>query len=148
MPKSLWDARARDELVARVNSLAPDATARWGKMTAPQMLAHLTGWMAMASGDLPIPPRNLILRFTPIKQLLIFWLPFPRGVPTAKELIGRMPAEWSVERAALCASIESFESFHPDGVWPPHPAFGDLTTRAWGVLAYRHTDHHLRQFGV
>ena len=29
-----------------------------------------------------------------------------------------------------------------------HPAFGKLSPRAWGVLAWRHTDHHLRQFGV
>lgn len=28
------------------------------------------------------------------------------------------------------------------------PAFGRLTRPAWGVLSYRHIDHHLRQFGV
>jgi hypothetical protein len=32
--------------------------------------------------------------------------------------------------------------------WPEHPAFGKLSTRAWGVLIYRHMDHHLRQFGA
>jgi len=30
--------------------------------------------------------------------------------------------------------------------WPEHPAFGALSRRAWGVLIYRHMDHHLRQF--
>lgn len=148
MPKTLWDARARNELVARLNSLAPDATPRWGQMTAPRMLAHLSDWMAMASGSLPTQPRKLFLRYTPVKQLAIFWLPFPKGVPTAKELITRAASDWSMERAALCDSIESFEKLHPDGVWPLHPAFGALTPRAWGVLGYRHTDHHLRQFGV
>ena len=117
-------------------------------MTAPRMLAHLSDWMAMASGSLPTQPRKLFLRYAPVKQLAIFWLPFPKGVPTAKELITRAASDWSMERAALCDSIEAFEKLHPDGVWPLHPAFGALTPRAWGVLGYRHTDHHLRQFGV
>jgi hypothetical protein len=117
-------------------------------MTAPQMLAHLHGWMLMAKGDLAIAPRNLILRFTPIKQLLIYVLPFPKGVPTAKELIERPPEEWSSERDAVCHHLASFESYHPDARWPEHPAFGMLTPEAWGVLGYRHTDHHLRQFGA
>jgi len=117
-------------------------------MTAPQMLAHLTGWMAMASGDLPIPPRNLILRFTPIKQLLIFWLPFPKGVPTAPELVGRPPLKWSIEQDALRQHVEWFAQLGSKSDWPDHPAFGKLTTQAWCVLGYRHMDHHLRQFGV
>ena len=25
---------------------------------------------------------------------------------------------------------------------------GTLTAQQWGILAYRHTDHHLRQFGA
>lgn len=148
MPRSLWNPDARHALIARVNSLEPRAPAIWGKMTAPEMLAHVAGWMAMAKGDLRIEPRNLILRFTPLKQLLVYVLPIPRGVPTAKELIGRPMLDWADECASICRDIDSFESFHPDGAWPDHPAFGRLTPRAWGVLGYRHTDHHLRQFGV
>ena len=148
MPRTLWKAQYRDELVSRISSLAPDARPIWGKMSAPQMLAHLTGWMEMAKGDLVIKPRRLFLRYPVIKHLLIYWLPFPKGVPTAPELIGRIPSEWSIESANLCNSIKTFEAMHPDGAWPPHPAFGVLTPRTWGVLAYRHTDHHLTQFGV
>lgn len=29
-----------------------------------------------------------------------------------------------------------------------HPAFGDLSYDAYGCLIAKHTDHHLRQFGV
>ena len=147
MPKSLWNAPAREELLARLDRLTPDATPLWGRMTAPEMLAHLTGWMLMIKGDLPIKPRNLIIRHTPIKQLLIYWLPFPKGVPTAKELIGRTQLDWSVEKAEIRRHIESFES-NAGRTLPDHPAFGALTPAAWGVLGYRHTDHHLRQFGV
>ena len=148
MQKSLWSAGARDELVKRVNRLEPGAVALWGRMSAPQMLAHLTDWMLMARGDLPTRFRSNFLRFAPVKHLAIYWLPFPKGVPTAQELISRTASEWSAERATLCECIESFEAMHPDGAWPVHPAFGILSPAAWGVLGYRHTDHHLRQFGV
>ena len=144
----MWSSRSREDLLRRLNSLEPDAAPLWGKMTAPQMLAHLSGWMEMAKGTLPIQPRKLFLRYPGVKHLAIFWLPFPKGLPTAKELIIQNPLQWSVERAAVADGINSFEQFHPDGVWPLHPAFGTLTPRAWGVLGYRHTDHHLRQFGV
>ncbi len=29
-----------------------------------------------------------------------------------------------------------------------HPVFGLMTRAQWGRWAYRHMDHHLRQFGV
>ena len=148
MQKSLWSAGARDELIARLNRLEPTTTPRWGRMSAPQMLAHLTDWMMMAKGELPTLFLNSFLQFAPVKQLAIYWLPFPKGVPTAKELISRVPSDWITERATLCDYMNSFETMHPDGAWPVHPAFGTLTPEAWGVLGYRHTDHHLRQFGV
>ena len=28
-----------------------------------------------------------------------------------------------------------------------HPFFGSMTRPSWGILAYRHFDHHLRRFG-
>jgi hypothetical protein len=147
MPRSLSDAGARQELVERVDRLAPEAKALWGRMTAPQMLAHLADWMLMAKGELNTAPRNRGLSFFPLKQLAIFWLPFPKGVPTAPELISRKPLVWTVERTAVRKHVESFGTLNP-AVWPEHPVFGKMTPRAWRVLGYRHMDHHLRQFGV
>jgi hypothetical protein len=148
MRKSLSNARAREELLDRLERLAPDAAPRWGKMTAPQMLAHLVDWMLMAKGDLKTAAKKRALRYPPIKQLVIYWLPFPRSVPTAPELISRKPAEWAIERAAVHKHVQWFENLDPTVAWPEHPAFGKLTTNAWCVLAYRHMDHHFRQFGV
>lgn len=36
----------------------------------------------------------------------------------------------------------------PDASWADHPAFGDINGKDYGVLLYRHFDHHLRQFGA
>ena len=53
------------------------------------MLAHLNDSYRMATGELKVKPKNLPLRYTPIKQLIIYVLPFPKGAPTAPELIAR-----------------------------------------------------------
>ena len=148
MPKSLSNASARRELLDRLERLKPEANRRWGTMTAPQMLAHLADWMLMASGDIKTAPIKRALRYPPLKQLAIYWLPFPRGVQTAPELLGRLPREWRVEYASVRQRVESFEELYGRTQWPDHPVFGKMTPRAWGVFAYRHTDHHLRQFGV
>jgi hypothetical protein len=145
---TLWNPDARKELSDRVQRLDQAATPKWGRMSAPQMLAHLTNWMKMATGEIATAPKNLPLRFSPVKQLAIYVLPFPKGVPTAVELITREPDEWSAERSVFLKYLDEFESMHRGKSFPYHPAFGILTDEAWGVLGYRHTDHHLTQFGV
>jgi len=35
-----------------------------------------------------------------------------------------------------------------EGRGPVHPLPGRLSYREWGVATYKHTDHHLRQFGA
>jgi hypothetical protein len=39
--KTLWDNEARKELKQRLGRLQHDSHARWGKMNAPRMVAHL-----------------------------------------------------------------------------------------------------------
>ena len=148
MKRSLSDPRARQQLVGRLERLAPEAKPRWGKMTASQMVAHLADWMLMAKGELKTAAKKRPLRFPPIKQLVIYWLPFPKGVPTAPELITRKPLAWTVELAAVRRHVESWDNLSRQPMWPEHPVFGKMTPKAWGVLAYRHMDHHLRQFGI
>jgi hypothetical protein len=149
MKRSLSNAQARQELIGRLQRLKPETTPLWGRMTAPQMLAHLADWMLMAKGDLRTARINRpVLRYPVVKQIVIYWLPFPKGVPTAPELISRKPREWAREYASVCEHVQSYESVNPKSTWPDHPAFGRMSTNEWCVLAYRHMDHHLRQFGV
>lgn len=48
---------------------------------------HLCDALRMASGELVIPLRNMPLRYTPIKQMVIYWAPFPHNAPTAPECL-------------------------------------------------------------
>jgi hypothetical protein len=146
---TIWDAGARAALVERVRRLDPANTARWGKFSCPQMVTHLTDTIRMTLGELPVVAKGpSLLRRTPVKQLVIYALPFPKGAPTAPELLERRCAGIDGEKRDLEAAIARLAARAGKREWPEHPAFGRLSPRAVGVLVYRHIDHHLRQFGA
>lgn len=147
--RTLADAAARASVIARLERLSPDDAPSWGRFTAPQMLAHLTDALRMALGELPCEPRRLpLVRHFPVKHLVLYVLPFPRSAPTAGELLARAPDAWAVERGHLASLVARFDPAVAPRAWPPHPIFGPLTGAQWGVLTYKHADHHLRQFGA
>jgi uncharacterized protein DUF1569 len=147
--KSIWEAAAQRELADRLATLSPDRRALWGKMSAQQMVCHLVESLKMALGDLAVAPKNLPLRYPPLKQLVVYVAPFPKNAPTAPELvITATPNEWSRDVSTLTTLMDRFAARGPAGPLTDHPAFGRLSPRAWGVLVYRHMDHHLRQFGA
>ena len=143
---SLADQGDRERLATRVRALAADATPRWGRMNVSQMLAHCADALRNATGELPIAlVRVPLARTWLVKWLMIDVLPLPKGAPTARELRARAPVSIAHERDAL---LERFAPSHGPVSWAPHPLFGTLTPVQWGRLAYKHLDHHLRQFGV
>jgi hypothetical protein len=151
---TLADPAVRAELRRRLDGLRPEATPAWGNFSAPQMLAHITDTLRMAMGELPVEARlaPVWVRTAPMKQLLLYVLPFPKNLPTAPALVARgqqIPASnWAAERAAFDAALERIGNRAPDGPWPTHPFFGPLSARAWKIFQYRHCDHHCRQFGI
>ena len=146
--KTIWQSEACEELLARAARLRPEAPAQWGKMNCSRMLAHVTDGLRMATGELKVASKPSPLKFMPIKKLVIHWMPFPKGVPTAPELLARAPGEWEREVARFQQELRQFASRSGQQQWPEHPAFGKLSTKDWGVLVYRHIDHHFKQFGV
>jgi hypothetical protein len=147
---SLWNEVDRRNLLARIEKLAPNMKPLWGRMSAAQTVAHLADWFRMAIGAIRVESRNTPFRFTPLKQLLIYALPFPKNLPTARELQKSEPGVWTEDTRDLKDLVRRAAQKRADDKtkWPDHPAFGSITGKAWGVLAYRHTDHHLKQFGL
>ena len=76
--KSIWQEQARQELNDRVGALAWDRRGEWGRFTAPKMMCHLADSLKMAMGDLKVTPKNLPIRYPPLKQLIIYVAPFPK----------------------------------------------------------------------
>ena len=147
--KTMWDPPRQQEIRERVARLSPQSRGAWGKLSAPAMVCHLADSLKMALGDIPVAPKHVPIRYPPLKQLIIYVAPFPKSAPTAPELLARPPATWQADVAELQALVDRFVARgRESSSWPEHPAFGRLSRRAWGVLTYRHMDHHLRQFGA
>jgi hypothetical protein len=146
--KSLLEAGTRQAVLARIERIDGSSKSLWGHFTASEMLAHLSQSLKMAVGELPTVSAKLPIRFFPLKQLVVYLVPFPKGVPTSPELLAAASDPMEKSKEELRRLFPKFAETGVQGKWPEHPAFGSLTTRAWGVLMYRHTDHHLRQFGL
>lgn len=146
--QTLFDAAAREAILARVDRLAADRKPLWGKMDAGKAVVHLTAQLRAGLGELTCEPKKTPLNNWLMRRLIVYWLPWPKGSPTAPEFLAQPSATWDEDLAALRSAIGRFGARGEGGAWPQHPAFGPLTGRMWGVLAWRHLDHHLRQFDV
>ncbi len=149
--KNLFDAARVEEVKQRIARLRPNSERQWGTMNAPQMLAHCSAGLELASGD-RLPPR---LFFGTMMGWLIKPLalgndkPMRRNSPTVECLVVTDDRDLGLERERLCGLIDRFAAAGPTGCTThPHSFFGRLTPEEWAILMYKHLDHHLRQFGA
>ncbi len=139
------------EIKQRLAGLQPDSPRRWGKMSAPQAVAHCAAAMEWAVGDRIPPPVGLssILGRMIKSRVLGNDAPIRQNAPTAKDLLVVDEPDLQTERERLAVLIDRFAGAGPAGCTrSPHSFFGRLTPDEWAILTYKHLDHHLRQFGV
>jgi len=141
-------------MLQRLQRLQVDTPRRWGRMTAPQMICHLTDSFRGIMGERPytVPPpviprwRQRLVKFVALRMPI----PWPHGVRTRpdvdQERGGTPPAVFAADVAALTGACERFAS--GTGARAPHFLFGVLTQDEWARWGYRHMDHHFRQFGI
>jgi hypothetical protein len=133
----------------RIGSVTSASTPRWGRMDAKAMLTHLKQSALMALGDLPVACKGKrAFQVFPIKHLILHVAPFPKGAPTAPELLVPDASSIDAIRSELVSLVERIGAGPREGDGPAHPLFGRLSFREWGVATYKHADHHLRQFGA
>lgn len=143
---SFYDPARRQELLDRLARLTPERTPAWGRFTAPRMVRHLIESLKLATGELVVAPRYLPLRAV-TKRVAIHWIPWPRGAKTAPELLAGVPGSWDADVAQLRERLVKLPVPSETDALPEHPLFGAMSKHDWGVLLYRHVDHHLTQFG-
>jgi len=118
-------------------------------MDVESMLTHLRLSALMALGELAVASKSKrAFQVFPIKHLILHVVPFPKGAPTAPELLVPDAAPVEAIRFDLVSLVERIGAGPRAGDGPVHPLFGRLSFREWGVATYKHTDHHLRQFGA
>ena len=146
---SLLDERDREAMLRRLALLTPSSERRWGNFSVGAMLCHLCESARMALGELPVKSKNKrAFQTFPLKHLALYVVPFPKGAPTARELLAGQPGDFEADRMRLLALLQKLASGKKEGPGPAHPLFGPLSRQEWGTLGYKHTDHHLRQFSA
>lgn len=145
---SLRNHTARENLIGRLQRLTPVTPHLWGKMDAPRMVCHLSDCLAMGLGELATKPVKAgAFQHFPLKHLILYVFPMPKGVPTAPELLLTAPDSFDADRQQVIERMERLASV-PRGKGPVHPFFGLLSNEEWNSLQHKHIDHHLKQFGV
>ncbi len=142
------------EILRRLRALRQDSARRWGRMSAHQMVCHLSDGCRLLTGDRTSP-----LAATPLPRIMMRWIAlyvpvrWPAGILTTAELDqyagGTRPADFDADVAELeqlLREVVTVRSDRLDGHL--HPVFGRMSASAWLRWAYLHADHHLRQFGV
>jgi len=152
--KTLFDQAAHESIRSRVSALRGDEAPRWGRMSAAQMVCHVTDVLHIALGEVPIVRMGsfplTLLTLYPFRWLFAYRLPWPKGMPTAPEMQRSKPAAWEADVKALLSALDRFAEPGKDSkaAWGTHPLLGPLPGWEWGPLVYKHLDHHLTQFGV
>ncbi|MBO9699073.1 MAG: DinB family protein [Sporocytophaga sp.] len=148
--KTVFEKSTRDELIQRINSLSQDSKANWGKMNIYQMLKHCVLWeeMVLQNKRYKRPFIGLLLGRFMLKNELKD-RPMRRNNPTIPELmISETFGDFAQEKARWISHLNKYESYkYPDNSFI-HPFFGKMTKEQIGYQAYKHSDHHLRQFGA
>jgi hypothetical protein len=114
------------------------------------MVCHLNDAFLVAMGDKFASPATSLFARTVVKFVGLYLpLPWPHGVPTRPELEqgrgGHASGGVGAGSRGLARFIIEFPARRRFGT---HPMGGALSRSDWQVWAYRHLDHHLRQFGV
>ncbi len=113
------------------------------------MLQHLRLSARMAVGELEVVSKSKrVFQVFPVKHLILYVVPFPKGAPTAPELRPAEAESLEEERAAVLALLDRIGTGSREGTGPAHPLLGPLSWREWGAATYKHCDHHLKQFGA
>ena len=153
------DAAVRDTLFRRhmfeaLQSLRADTPPLWGAMTAQQVVEHLAWAFEMSTGRAFVECRLPEEQRTRLKAFLYDNRPTPHGFANPELVDGLPPLRHPDLEAALLGLREEVDRFLDDAgaiardALFEHPLFGALGREEWSRTHFKHTHHHLLQFGL
>jgi hypothetical protein len=146
--KSLYDKTVREDILRRTRFLKSDLDRLWGTMTCHQAVCHMTDGFRICSNEIEChAPKGFF------NTSLGRWLAIDSPLPWPKARLKSLPVffttppdEYDRDLQILIDCIERFDR-NREQTFGESPAFGKLTGEQWSRLLYRHSDHHLAQFG-
>jgi hypothetical protein len=147
--KTIFDIETRVELISRINSLNKDSAGQWGKMNVYQMIKHCIIWDGWVLGKSNLKYRQEFLGLIFGKMALNSSVkddrPMKKNMPAGRYfIIKEKNGDVEIQKRIWIERIAEYEHFsNPDFI---HDFFGKMTKEQIGIFAYKHSDHHLRQF--
>lgn len=145
----------RTKLIGLLQQIPPDRPALWGRMNLQQVIEHLAkDAVPVASGRLLIEKILTAPEKLPaMRAFLHSEKPFRQNTPNPlMELVPPPPVYKTIQGAIGALHQELiyfFETFEKNPLLKTrNPFFGDLNFDDNVQLLYKHSLHHLRQFGV
>lgn len=149
--KTIFDEATRNELIDRINTVGETSSAQWGKMNVFQMLKHCTIWDEWILGrNNPKYKQEFLGKIfgrIALRNSTKDEKPISKNIPAGRDFIVK-ETEGDVERQKELWSeqIREYDRYsNPDFI---HDFFGKMTIEQIGIIAFKHSDHHLRQFGA
>jgi hypothetical protein len=151
--KTIADPAVRVALAQRLSLLTREAQRRWGTLSPHEMLCHLGDAAEMVLMTRP-RERPMAPRRRPLLKLIGLWTPmrWPHGWKTNPrhdpKVDGTKPTRFEKDRERVIVTMHAMGAARPGSVEPMHGTFGTMSVIDWQRWAYKHIDHHLRQFGL
>jgi hypothetical protein len=145
--ETILNQQSRENLISRIEKLNENSQPLWGKMSVYQMLKHCSQWEEMALGK-QVYKQSLLGKLVgkiALKDMLTN-KPMKPNLPTVPSFKIKEEGDANAEKVKLITLLEEHGQCENNGF--VHPFFGRLTCEQGGQIAYKHADHHLRQFGV
>ena len=150
MKKNLLYKEVAELIISRVAKLQPTSKARWGTMNATEMLLHCNRCNEQIFNEGPSGKQTTVKQYL-LRILALYIAPhFKKNLKGDKrnETKGTIDAShFEAQKTQFVELISRFPN-HPGQLTLMHVAFGNISTNQWGIAAWKHMDHHLRQFGV
>jgi hypothetical protein len=147
--KSLASREVLLETRERLRRLTPEDRALWGKMSATQMVRHLSCSYDVALADRRVGPMKgpppWLLKFAALRS----GLRWPQNTETTPEIKQALEEESTATFVELVDETVQKMGAVATGTRrnASHPMFGKMSAKDWMRWGYLHADHHLRQFG-
>ncbi len=151
--EALRDTFLRASFKGALDTLRPEDPARWGRMTAQEMVEHLVWAFECSTGEIEVPCLVPAAKREVLRPFLHNNRPTPHEFmnPVLRDGLPALRFRSLDEsRAALVSAVDRF--FHhvrtrPDAVHT-HPIFGPIGLAEWSRTHFKHCAHHLLQFGL
>ena len=149
--KTIFDKETREALIERISEINENNRAQWGKMNVYQMVKHNTYWNDwMLGSEKHTYKQSFMGRIfgrRVMKNMVKDEKPLDKNIPTSAQFkVKELEGDLDAEKAKWISLTKTYDNY--DNTAFVHDFFGRMTKKQIGILAYKHTDHHLRQFGV